>query len=917
MSARLTDARWVTGLGVIAALAALLFPFAPVQQQVSTYRWEGGPAAALPLVPYQPVHLVASWDCSAAAQVPPGGIVLSTVPAQAAERTPELPGLQVLRASSGRVVVTSGETLLADRALPSGECQWQLRSTPDSTEVLLDEVTVAKYTGDIRPAVAGLFSEVPAGGGLAVELTADTRFQTSPGPLKIGLAVVFGCCSLGALGLIAWTERRRRRVRLLPSRWWKPQLPDAAVVALLAGWTIIGPVTADDGYLAGIVRERGETGFVSDHYGWMSVPQAPFGWLYELYHLWAGVSPDLLWMRLPSTVLGLLCWLLLSRLVVPRLGGWSRLRWAPWLTALGFAAWWIPFNLGLRPEAWIAVGTLLVFCLVERAAATRCLLPAAIGLAVAAATAAISPAGLVAFAPFLAQVRSLALLVRHNEHWRWPAVLAVSAAACGIAVLLMFADQNFAAVSEATRVRQLLDDGQPWYAEYERYARLLDPERFEGALAKRAAVLLTLLAVPAVAWVLLTRRAELAAGPVKRLIATLLLCLAALSLTPDKSTQHFGELAGVGSAVLVAGIASWHRVRSTWEVIAGTAVLTAVTGLVLTALNRWPWVSDYGLPGNALPLDLLGYRMAELVLAAGFGLAFALAVAVSREDGRAARWPRLVPPPAAAAAVVTAFVVLFTVTSFAEAALNRRNTYTVAADNFAQLTGQSCGLADFLLVEPEPAQGELSTASYGGQSWFVLTPEQRSGELPVVLPATGEVEVEFGHSGTTVFARTLSPEGPEVRLFAPPGADSVRVVDGEAGVPRAPRLVPMSEVVLAGSAALLEQPVAFAFPCLRPAALPHGRAELPGWRIAPPVQESAEAEDPPAYDGPLAGARMLVTEQRVPVYLRSELLREPVQLYRWVPETATEVAPRATEVSVPAWYREGRVLVPVPEEAEG
>ena len=66
----------------------------------------------------------------------------------------------------------------------------------------------------------------------------------------------------------------------------------------------------------------------------------------------------------------------------------------------------------------------------------------------------------------------------------------------------MAADQGAAALAEAVRVRGRIGGGLPWYEEFERYALLLAPDDVQGAIGRRAAVLVTLLAVGGLAWVL-------------------------------------------------------------------------------------------------------------------------------------------------------------------------------------------------------------------------------------------------------------------------------------------------------------------------------------------------------------------------------------------------------------------------------
>ena len=59
---------------------------------------------------------------------------------------------------------------------------------------------------------------------------------------------------------------------------------------------------------------------------------------------------------------------------------------AVWSAAFVFLAMWLPYNNGLRPEPAEAVGALLTWCCVERAIATRRLLPYAVGVVTAAFT---------------------------------------------------------------------------------------------------------------------------------------------------------------------------------------------------------------------------------------------------------------------------------------------------------------------------------------------------------------------------------------------------------------------------------------------------------------------------------------------------------------------------------------------------
>ncbi|MHA6792011.1 arabinosyltransferase domain-containing protein [Pseudonocardia bannensis] len=980
--------RLVLILGLVAALAALAFPFASVHQPVVTYAWPPSGSdptpAAIPLMPYQPVELTASADCAAAART--SGVLLSTVPLRADPGAQPLTGLRV-RSAAGALEVSSAGIELGSWPLPAGDCTVTVTSDPARTTVLLDGVPLVSRAGDLRPAVVGAFTEATDASGLSLRLTADTRFQTTISPLKAALAVV---CVLALLGMLAALRRADRHVRApvraLPRCWWRPRVVDIAVTGLLGLWWVIGPVTVDDGYIAGIVRNRRSSGFIGNVYRWLNAPEAPFSWFYDLYYAWSQISPSTVWLRLPSALLGLACWVLLSRAVVPRLlpraAGRGRVRW---LAAVAFAAWWLPFNLGLRPEPWVAIGLLAVFVAVERAIATRAVFPLTVGLLAAGVTTAITPAGLMAFVPFVAAGVPVLRLLRARTDLHRPALPAALVAAPAAALLLMFADQSLAAVLEAIRVRTLIGGGQHWYQEYERYALLVEPDNFQGAIGKRAPVLLSLLAAAGVLWAV-TRggRPGIAGGPARRIVVGFLLALLVMAAAPTKWTQHFGDVAGVGAAVLLLGLVAFSaaalRRRSTGAerpMLAGLGALTLVGALVLAGYNAWPYVSGfYGLTWSTVPPLVAGIPLATLWLVGG-GLIVAVLLARSAWR-RAAPGPadtllpgrapaRRVPAPALVALVLVLAVLGLQVLSFVRVSLAHRDGYTLASDALATLDGRPCGLQEALSVETDPAAGALpavavagptlpvvpadlggrampgvAVAETGSTPWFALDPEQRAGRLPVVVTVSGRMQpgqalrAEFGSNagpglrpgyrvvadqpvdaadGTATDRRLIAPADAEVvRLMveAPAVPGSVLGTPAVASLPRVPRLTPMAELLPAGTRAILDWPVAFVFPCLRPEPLALGAAALAQWRVGPPQDDPAAGITySPTLGGPFAAPRLLVTEQRMATYLRDDPTRDAAQLYRWVP-TSPVVTPEPTVTSgvVADWHDSGRARVP-------
>jgi hypothetical protein len=946
--------------GLLAVLAAVAFPLAPVQQPEVTYSWTAadGPAA-IPLLPYQPTELTASTSCATAREAPPERVLLSTVPLRSDPAAPPLHGLR-LTATAGEVRVASAGVDLGAVELPDGACTLSVVSDPARTSVLVDGEPMLVRDGDVRPAVAGAFSETRS--GVEMRLTADTRFETTISPLKAAIGAVGGLALLGALAALRRADRAERpaaRVRLLPRRWWRPRPVDGAVTALLGLWWAIGAITVDDGYIAGIVRGTGSNGFVGNAYRWLNAPEAPFSWFYDLYYAWSLVSAATPWMRIPSTLLGLLCWWLLSRLVLPRLGRFAARPWVPWVTALGFATWWIPFGLGLRPEPWVAVGALAVFLAVERALATARVLPVAVGLVLAGATTALTPAGLLAFTPFLAAGRPLLAMLRARRDLHTLPLLAVLLAAPAAAVFLMVLDQSLAGMLESVRVRAVVGGGQPLFEETDRYRRLLD-WTFQGAIGRRAAVLSTLLAAVGVLWSLRRTSTGIASGPARRLVIGFLLSLATMALTPTKWTQHFGDLAGYGAAVLVLGAAAWSAapLRSRPRAfIAGTAAATAVSAVVLAGYNLWPYQGGWFTPTfSTISPRIADIPIATIVTVVGGGLVAVLLVRSTWQragGGTESPPPRRLPGPAPLLAVVLAGVVVLQLLTVVRVAVTHPDSYTLASDTAATLRGAPCGLQERLSVETDPAAGLLPVAegapgptlpvdvgrrtipgvAVAGRlttPWFTLDPQQRTQVLPVVVTTSGVPRpgdglfLEFG-AGSRVLDRTpLVPRLPvqdDIRELAPAGADTVRlVVDAPdasgapavASLPRAPRLTPMTHLLPPGSTALLDWPVAFLFPCLTPEPLRHGTAALPEWRVGPPADDTeTHITYLPEYGGPFVAPRLLITEQRMAAYLSGDPLRDAVQLYRWVPmRPLARPEPVVTQRTVAGWYREGHARVP-------
>ena len=124
-------------------------------------------------------------------------------------------------------------------------------STRTGTAVTAGGEQVVRLGGDVVPEVFTFRSDAGAGG---VTVTARTRnwFESTPTPLKTGLIIGYGVL----LALAVGTTVRRGRPTRAPTGGGErspPRRPgllvDLAVLAVLAAWLVIGPITDDDGCL--------------------------------------------------------------------------------------------------------------------------------------------------------------------------------------------------------------------------------------------------------------------------------------------------------------------------------------------------------------------------------------------------------------------------------------------------------------------------------------------------------------------------------------------------------------------------------------------------------------------------------------------------------------------------------------------
>ncbi len=726
--------RWVaTVAGLLGFALSVATPLLPVVQTTATLNWpQNGQLSSVtaPLISLTPVDVTATVPCSLVRALPPeGGVVLGTAPRKGKDAA--LNALFVV-ANSKSVVVTDRNVVLASASrdqVSSAQCQRiEITSTQAgafATFVGLTDPAGKPVRGgfpdpNLRPQIVGVFTDLtgPAPPGLQLSATIDTRFSTTPTTLKLlamVLAVVSTIVALVALWRLDQLDGRRMH-RLIPTRWRKFTLADATVIFGFLLWHVIGANSSDDGYILGMARVAERAGYMSNYFRWFGSPEDPFGWYYNLLAVMTHVSDASLWIRLPDLVAGVMCWLLLSREVLPRLGpAVTSSKAANWAAGLVLLTAWMPFDNGLRPEPIIALGSLITYVLIERSMCASRLTPAALAVVTAAFTLGVQPTGLIAVAALIAGGRPILriLVRRHRVVGTWPLVAPILAAGTVI-LTVVFADQTLSTVLEATRIRTAVGPSQAWYTENLRYYYLILPT-VDGSLSRRFGFLITALCLFTAVFIMLRRKRVpgVARGPAWRLMGVIFGTMFFLMFTPTKWVHHFGLFAAVGAAmaalttVLVSpAILRWSRNR-----MAFLAALLFILALCFATTNGWWYVSSYGVPFNSVMPRLHGISLSTVF----FGL-FAIAALcaiwlhfASRDhgEGRLAHAVTAAPIPLAAG-----FMALVFIASMVAGIVRQYPTYSNGWANLREFAG-GCGLADDLLVEPDSNAGFMAPVKSG------------------------------------------------------------------------------------------------------------------------------------------------------------------------------------------------------------
>ena len=829
-------------VGLLGLVAALLMPFAPVLDHDTTVTWpQAGkqPTSTTAFfVPYAPESVRVDVPCpvvrSALDRDTPTTIVSSDRPG--ADTT----GFAVTTVDGSLLVLVGGRQIYREPVPDGDACGLVLATDGNGSTVTAAGAPPRTFPGDRVRSVRVFATELapPDAAGLRVQAGTADWFTADATGTKDALATAAVLLAAASLALLALEDRRRRRRRAPAAsmRLWRAgaveswrtlrgagrKVADVAVLGVLGVWTVLGPLSPDDGFTEGIVRNAAGTDQFGNFYRWENAAEAPFTLVLRLLQPMVDDAASPLALRTLSTLAGVAVWLLLSRVALPvLLPRHSRRVWVRLLLAVCLLLWWMPFDLGVRPEPFAALAVTATVAFGLRAAARPRHGGVWLGVAALAfgVSAAVTPSSVMVLGPVLVLVPALLRRMRDAGGPLARAGRAAAAAAIGgVGLVLMFTGQSWYTVTRATELHAFYGPNVPWFDEIRRWTLLFGFDGEQGGLGRRLPVVLTIALLVAVLG-LLARGVHRSTGLryVPVVTSGAALGLLALGLTPSKWTHYFGTLAGVGAAGLACGVvllvlaARTRANEAAVRAAAGACTLVVIVGaaVAFSGRNDWFLYSHWGVPHDDGPFRPWNSPVPWTLVVVAV-LAVAVVAGVLRGGVRRSVRRGIVRAPAVLTAVVAVVGVAAMLWSFTVAPVRQEGSYSVGAQMIAHLNGEpTCGLLDDVEVVRDTPGGVLA-AGPGTAETVGFT---ANGGYRGTPPGTGSSRYLWGSSDPGSFSTgTLTSQwfrlpslagGQELALdvagrtaqgnalsleFAPPGDGSTpplgtRVIDDTATDP--------------------------------------------------------------------------------------------------------------------------------------
>jgi arabinosyltransferase C len=730
------------GAAAVALVAALFVAVGPANRTRGVYQWRAGPPSASsfapPLsggdqMPFTPLLLSKHAPASLSVHVP-CAVVQAAAPSDG--RFTVLATAKNVSTSGLSLVVEGQQLRLGIGGRVLAEAPWLATSLDDpicqvSAGFRGEKWHLSVGGKELRrgespaPVVTGLFTQLPRPAhqqpGLSIRIVTAVA-GSSPSARQVVLILVTAGAGLAALVLLLRSSGHRRsgfRKRAgsaIRSTARGLMWVDVVVLFALGAWWFFGPVIYDDGWLLSVVLNFPKSGAFSNYYDVFDA-QYPLGFLHFLFLFGSSrVSSSLLWMRVPVLFMGIATWGLL-RAYLARLRGRDGLESRVALAAV-FLVFWFAWLSTLRPEPMVALLAVVVIVELQRfsLAATR----RSLVVAVLAATVAITlhPVGVIAAAPILIAIPSVWGWARERGLVGATTLVTLGLLAAAAFLLLVTADtdlslwrqnQHLFATQAHLDPRVAKPVSLSWRDELLRYQLLFQPGLY-SSVVRRASVLFGLIAVV----LFITRPARSRDAGYDLPVMSLMAGLVLMALTPSKWPWLLGALGGVAALAVATEVrrlgleprGSRSRNRRALLVVGATVVASAIAWRggadfgVFTVRDV-----DFGKGGSGFLGVDLSSPLPWLALVAGALVTCAVVAALRRRLSVRSvldRWLALTglwAVPVAAGVVVTATLGLFVTDAFA-----RNPGWSLPRQNYDDLTGQTCGMADDIGVA-DPTAG--------------------------------------------------------------------------------------------------------------------------------------------------------------------------------------------------------------------
>lgn len=618
---------------------------------------------------------------------------------------------------------------------------------------------------ELKPQVSGLFTSLSNAQltGVHAHVTVDNRFDIFPSTFK-SISIWGGLIALVAAALCSYLSYRRhrfptavQRTRIrLKSRIHQyitapSSVIDVLVALALTLWWIVGPGGIADGVYASQAINSIDHHSPIEYYRFFSVGLAPYHWYPHLIGLLSTITPNPFLLRALLALVGIITWLIIHHKALPIIGQGATHSFhflSIYIGAGLFTCMWMTLDNSLHPEPIIAFLILVSWISLHSYLRTTHPLTAVCGFTCIGLSVITSAVGIIALSVLLVYAKDLLKLwSKHTKGcsvWSTIATYSPPLIAFTLIWIIEFSTQTPATIAEAIRVKINIGPIISWSQEYLRYYFLAHGT--DTSLSIRIAVLLGFFCV-FISFFLLSqgrKRPSINVFQAKRVLSILFISAVLIIITPNKWLIEFGSLTSLIGVIAV--ITSELLIAPSTRYLRNSLIFLTSFIFILSwssaTKNSWPVLAKLSIPWYNMKPVLMGSPIATLGLYLTVIMVFltllahyhtSLAPQRYRTENSTFTTKAIIIP----LALVLTLLIAFNMSIFAKAWYSRSHTYSVTGSNLAKFTGTTCGLGNYIEVEPHPSNDLLTPLNHLNHTQALQGNDPRNvGFTPNGIPHT-------------------------------------------------------------------------------------------------------------------------------------------------------------------------------------